>query len=72
MKKMARKLATEKQIIFYCDFHGHSKRYILSLLFNSKNVFMYGNNEENMEDEYRLFPYIMSKLCPYFSFKASR
>lgn len=49
-------------MLFYCDLHGHSK---------SKNVFMYGNTSEENPEDYKVFPYIMEKMCPYFSFKSS-
>lgn len=41
---------------------------------NSQDVFMYGNYEEIEEknEEIKLYPYIMSKICPYFSYKSSR
>lgn len=32
---------------------------------------MYGNSEEGKEDEYRVFPYTMSEVLPWFSFKDS-
>jgi hypothetical protein len=43
--------------------HGHSRR---------KNVFMYGCNNPQIPEETRIFPYLLSKLCPYFSFNSSR
>lgn len=46
-----------------CDLHGHSRR---------KNIFMYGNNLKDKPHETRVFPYIMSKLCDFFSFEQSR
>ncbi len=33
---------------------------------------MYGNSDEDAPEEYRLFPYIMGKICPAFSYKSSR
>ena len=49
--------------MLYCDLHGHSRR---------KNVFMYGNSNSDSPDETKLFPFIMSKLCPFFSYGYSR
>jgi hypothetical protein len=43
--------------------HGHSKQ---------KNVFMYGCNDRTYPTKTRLYPYIMSKVCPYFSFEDSK
>jgi len=47
----------------YCDLHGHSRR---------KNIFMYGNNIKERPHASRVFPFIMSKICDYFSFEQSR
>ena len=33
---------------------------------------MYGCSEPNKLEETRVFPFIMSKLCPFFSFKGSK
>jgi hypothetical protein len=33
---------------------------------------MYGNTDSETPEEYRLFPFIMSKLCPFFSYQSSR
>ncbi len=33
---------------------------------------MYGNSDESSAEDYRVFPYIMSRVCPFFSFKSSR
>ena len=63
LKKMVRVFSKQYCIMFYCDFHGHSK---------AKNVFMYGNNGEENSEKYRVFPYIMSKINPYFSYKNSQ
>ncbi len=56
-------MAREMPIAFYCDFHGHSK---------NKDVFMYGNTSETNPEDYRLFPYIMSRLNSFFSFASSK
>ena len=33
---------------------------------------MYGNSNTEKPEETRIFPYIMAKLCDYFSFEQSR
>jgi len=54
--------STNEPIAFYCDLHGHSKK---------KDIFAYGNTGENPL-EYCLFPYILSKINRYFSYKSSK
>ena len=34
-----------------------------------RNIFCYGNNESNNESAYFRFPYILSKICDFFSFE---
>jgi hypothetical protein len=63
VKRMMRVFSKERQIVLYCDLHGHSRR---------KNMFMYGNNIKEQTTSSRVFPYILSKLCDYFSFEQSR
>ncbi|MFN7881248.1 MAG: hypothetical protein ACK5NI_02100 [bacterium] len=35
-------------------------------------MFMYGNNIKDQPHASRVFPYILSKICDYFSFEQSR
>lgn len=49
--------------MMFCDLHGHSRK---------NNVFMYGCNRVENPQVCRLFPYMLSKLNPYFSFENSR
>ena len=63
IKKAMRSFAKERELALYCDLHGHSRR---------KNIFMYGNNIKEKPHATRVFPYIMSKLCYFFSFEQSR
>lgn len=63
VKRIVRSFSKERDIVLYCDLHGHSRR---------KNIFMYGNNIKEQPHATRVFPYIMSKLCDYFSFEQSR
>jgi hypothetical protein len=60
---MVRAFQKEREVVLYCDLHGHSRK---------KNIFMYGNNLKDKPQATRVFPYIMSKLCDYFSFEQSR
>ena len=63
IKKLVRVFNRERDIVLVCDLHGHSRR---------KNIFMYGNNFEDRPHATRVFPFIMSKLCDFFSFEYSR
>ena len=63
IKRLVKSFSKEREFVLFCDFHGHSRR---------KNIFMYGNSSAEKPEEYRMFPYILSKLCDYFSFEQSR
>jgi len=63
VKRLIRAFMKEREVLMYCDLHGHSRR---------KNIFMYGNNIKEAPHSSRVFPYILSKLCDYFSFEQSR
>ena len=63
IKKLVRPFARERECVLFCDLHGHSRR---------KNIFMYGNNIKERPHATRVFPYIFSKLCDFFSFESSR
>ena len=43
-----------------CDLHGHSKLY---------NAFIYGCRSLGAPEDTKIFPYILSKISPYFSFE---
>jgi cytosolic carboxypeptidase protein 2/3 len=60
VKRLMRTFGKEREIALVCDLHGHSRR---------KNIFMYGNNFDKQPHRTRVFPYILSKLCDYFSFE---
>ena len=49
-----------KKIIFYCDFHGHSRKF---------NSFFYGCNDDADPYMCREFPYIMSQISPLISYE---
>ena len=42
-----------------CDMHGHSRR---------KNIFTYGCNIPEKPELTRMFPYILSKISPFFAY----
>jgi len=62
-KKLCKNFQRERQLVLYCDLHGHSR---------NKNVFIYGNNYPENPESTRLFPYIMSTICDSFAFDYSR
>lgn len=62
-KKIILSLNKERGLALFCDLHGHSRK---------KDVFIYGCNEQRNPEKTRVFPLIMSKLCPFFSFERSR
>ena len=43
--------------------HGHSR---------NRNIFIYGNTDNNSPSQYKIFPFILSKICPFFSFNHCR
>ena len=59
MKKLCKKFKKERELVLYCDIHGHSR---------NKDVFMYGNNYRHNPEATRLFPYMMSKFSKSFNF----
>ncbi|XP_020895449.1 cytosolic carboxypeptidase 2-like [Exaiptasia diaphana] len=67
IKNMVKKLLEEREIVLYCDFHGHSRK---------QNVFMYGcDNKRNIARRLRerIFPMMMSKNAPCkFSYKGCK
>ena len=62
-KKLIKQFASERELLLFVDFHGHS---------NKKDVFIYGCHKPDDPMETRMFPFLMAKLCPYFSFNKSR
>jgi hypothetical protein len=63
VKRLIAKLHEERQILMFCDLHGHSRK---------QNVFMYGCDNLKKPQASRIFPLMLSKLNPYFSFESSR
>ena len=62
-KQLCLQFAKERELQIFCDFHGHSRR---------KNIFMYGCNVPGQPEDTRLFPFIMSQICPFFIYNYSR
>lgn len=60
IKELIRKTQQEREILLFCDFHGHSRK---------KNIFMYGNSHKN-DTKYRerIFPYLLEKQAEVFSY----
>ena len=57
------KLHKDYELALFCDLHGHSKNY---------NAFMYGCRSLCLPEDTKIFPFILSKLNPYFSFEESK
>ncbi|XP_064423134.1 cytosolic carboxypeptidase 2 [Latimeria chalumnae] len=66
-RNMVKRLLEEREVVLYCDFHGHSRK---------NNVFMYGcNNKSNpaLWLHERVFPLMLSKnAADKFSFKSCK
>ncbi|XP_012500558.1 PREDICTED: cytosolic carboxypeptidase 2 [Propithecus coquereli] len=61
-RNMIRRLLEEREVLLYCDFHGHSRK---------NNIFLYGCNNDNRKYwlHERVFPLMLSKNAPdKFSF----
>uniref|UniRef100_A0A8P0P371 AGBL carboxypeptidase 3 n=1 Tax=Canis lupus familiaris TaxID=9615 RepID=A0A8P0P371_CANLF len=67
-RNMIRRLMEKREVILYCDLHGHSRK---------KNIFMYGcEGSDRCKALYlqqQIFPLMLSKNCPdKFSFSACK
>ncbi|XP_004707952.1 cytosolic carboxypeptidase 3 [Echinops telfairi] len=67
-RNMIRRLMEKREVILYCDLHGHSRK---------ENIFMYGCDGSNRSKaqylQQRIFPLMLSKNCPdKFSFPACK
>ena len=62
-KRVIKNIAANYDIDLICDLHGHSRK---------KNIFMYGCNFKNSPQTCKLFPFVLSKVSPVFSFNGSR
>ncbi|XP_042639317.1 cytosolic carboxypeptidase 2 [Orycteropus afer afer] len=61
-RNMVKRLLEEREVLLYCDFHGHSRK---------NNIFLYGcnNNDHKYWLHERVFPLMLSKNAPdQFSF----
>ncbi|XP_011355309.1 cytosolic carboxypeptidase 2 isoform X2 [Pteropus vampyrus] len=61
-RNMIKRLLEEREVLLYCDFHGHSRK---------NNIFLYGcnNNDHKYWLHERVFPLMLSKNAPdKFSF----
>uniref|UniRef100_A0A2K5ECX2 Cytosolic carboxypeptidase 2 n=1 Tax=Aotus nancymaae TaxID=37293 RepID=A0A2K5ECX2_AOTNA len=61
-RNMIKRLREEREVLLYCDFHGHSRK---------NNIFLYGCNNKNHKYwlHERVFPLMLSKNAPdKFSF----
>ena len=63
LNKLAIQFGVDRDLIMYWDFHGHSRR---------KNVFIYGNSNNEIKEEVKLFPFILSKIWSSFSYQWSK
>lgn len=58
-KQLIKRMKEERDLLVYCDFHGHSRK---------KNCFMYGCSKDGSKKE-QIFPAIVRTNCDTFSFK---
>uniref|UniRef100_A0A669QC66 Cytosolic carboxypeptidase 2 n=1 Tax=Phasianus colchicus TaxID=9054 RepID=A0A669QC66_PHACC len=68
LRAMVERLLVERDVVLYCDFHGHSRK---------NNVFMYGcdGGRDGSETRFqeRIFPLMLSKNAPdKFSFSSCK
>lgn len=61
-KRLIKAVQSERQIVLFCDMHGHSRK---------QNVFIYGCDSKIEPEKVRILPYILSKLNSIFSFESS-
>ncbi|XP_066043107.1 cytosolic carboxypeptidase 2 isoform X5 [Chamaea fasciata] len=68
LRAMVQRVLAEREVVLYCDFHGHSRK---------NNVFMYGCdagvNDTGTRLHQRVFPLMLSKNAPdKFSFSSCK
>lgn len=59
-KKMIKEFSREREIELICDLHGHSRKH---------NIFMYGCDIQAFPEKTREYPYTLSKISNFFSYK---
>ncbi|XP_066523257.1 cytosolic carboxypeptidase 2 isoform X2 [Hoplias malabaricus] len=66
-RNMVKRLLAEREVVLYCDFHGHSRK---------NNVFMYGcsdHKDASLRLQEQIFPLMMSKnATDKFSFRSCK
>jgi murein tripeptide amidase MpaA len=59
-KELIKTTSKEREVVLFCDFHGHSRK---------KNIFMYGNSAKyDTKYRERIFPFILEKNSEVFSY----
>jgi len=61
-KLMLKKMKDEREIVLYCDIHGHSRK---------KNIFIYGCSGKDNKRRELIYPMLFRNNCDFFSFKDS-
>lgn len=59
-KQLVRKMKEERDLVLFCDIHGHSRK---------KNIFMYGCSGKDVGKRELIFPMLNRNNCSVFSFK---
>ena len=63
VKKLVKSLHAEREVVLFCDLHGHSRK---------QNIFMYGCENKTEPETCRILPFILSKISPLFNFSESK
>ena len=58
-KQLIKRMKEERDLLLYCDFHGHSRK---------KNIFIYGCARDSSKKE-QVFSGLMRNNCSVFKFK---
>jgi len=58
-KRLIKTMGYSQRMALFCDFHGHSRKY---------NSFIYGCHDKKQPFASREFPYILEKVCRFFSY----
>ena len=61
LKNVFERFCTEREVVLYCDMHGHSRKH---------NAFLYGcENSGTFADHEKIFPMLLQRLSPAFSLR---